>query len=69
MRGIARIGVVFVAFLIANVCAMYGSRSEVVSATDKSFKEDVLKHPGVVIVEFYAPWYVLLSPILYKNLV
>ena len=51
--------------MISNVCAMYGSRSDVVSANDKSFKEEVLKHPGVVIVEFYAPWYVLLSWILF----
>ena len=47
--------------LVASVCAMYGSRSDVVSATDKSFKEDVLKHSGVVIVEFYAPWCVRIS--------
>ena len=66
MVGIARIGVVFVAFLVCSVCAMYGSRSDVVSATDKSFKEDVLKHAGVVIVEFYAPWYVRISWIFHK---
>jgi len=30
----------------------------VIDATEKSFKNDVLNHKGVAIVEFYAPWYV-----------
>jgi hypothetical protein len=36
--------------------ALYAAKGDVIQADDKSFKEDVLKHPGVVIVEFYAPW-------------
>eukprot|EP01006_Ploeotia_vitrea_P031474 TRINITY_DN63803_c0_g2_i2.p1 TRINITY_DN63803_c0_g2~~TRINITY_DN63803_c0_g2_i2.p1 ORF type:complete len:480 (+),score=28.09 TRINITY_DN63803_c0_g2_i2:60-1499(+) len=28
----------------------------VIESTDKSFREDVLKHNGIAIVEFYAPW-------------
>ena len=36
--------------------AVYGPTSDVVSATDKTFKKEVLQHNGIVIVEFYAPW-------------
>ena len=32
------------------------SASDVVTATEKSFNAEVLKHPGIVIVEFFAPW-------------
>ena len=37
--------------------AMYDSSSSaVISADEKSFNAEVLKHKGVVMVEFYAPW-------------
>ena len=42
---------------VAKLCVcMYGPKSDVVSATEKSFSAEVLKHKGIVIVEFYAPW-------------
>lgn len=44
------------AAILAFASAEYGPNSAVISATDKSFKDDVLKHDGIVIVEFYAPW-------------
>lgn len=45
-------------FLIAilSTSAMYGPSSDVIEATDKNFKDEVLKYPGIAIVEFYAPW-------------
>jgi len=36
--------------------ALYGAKSNVVQATGKNFKDEVLKFPGIVMVEFYAPW-------------
>ncbi len=30
--------------------------SDVIVGTDKNFNSEVMKHPGVVIVEFFAPW-------------
>ena len=38
--------------LLAIQCAA----KHVVELTDKSFKEEVLKHDGIAVVEFYAPW-------------
>lgn len=52
MKVLCLVLVIFVAFCKA----MYGPSSDVVSATDKTFKKEVLQHNGVVIVEFYAPW-------------
>jgi protein disulfide-isomerase A6 len=48
----------FLVFLsFGYVRALYSSGSSVVQVnTEKSFREEVLKHKGVVIVEFYAPW-------------
>lgn len=45
-------------FLLGLICisAMYDSKSDVISATDADFKDLVLKHNGIVMVEFYAPW-------------
>lgn len=46
-----------IALLFANYAfALYGSKSDVISVDDKSFKDEVLKANGIVIVEFYAPW-------------
>lgn len=41
---------------LATSQAVYGPSSDVISATDKTFKKEVLQHNGIVIVEFYAPW-------------
>ena len=41
-------------FLIVLVLGVAGKH--VVELTDKSFKDEILKHDGVAIVEFYAPW-------------
>lgn len=46
---------VFLAFL-AQTFALYGPKSDVISATAESFNKEVLKDSGIVIVEFYAPW-------------
>lgn len=45
-------------FLVLSVVtsALYNSNSDVVQVTDKTFKDEVLKHPGIAIVEFFAPW-------------
>jgi hypothetical protein len=52
--------VILLILSISLVCkALYSSNSDVVQVTDKNFKQEVLQHPGVVIVEFYAPWYVV----------
>jgi hypothetical protein len=42
--------------ILAFASADYGPNSAVISATEKSFKDDVSKHDGSVIDEFYAPW-------------
>jgi protein disulfide-isomerase A6 len=45
--------------LLSMMCiadAMYSAKSAVLDGTEANFKSEVLKHPGVVIVEFYAPW-------------
>ena len=56
MQALVRLAVALVA-LVSSAHALYGGRgSAVVEATDKTFKNEVLQHPGVVIVEFYAPW-------------
>jgi hypothetical protein len=36
--------------------ALYGPKSDVVQVGENDFKTEVLKYPGVVAVEFYAPW-------------
>ena len=46
----------FAISLAVSTLAMYGSNSDVVVATEQSFKDEVLKFPGVAIVEFFAPW-------------
>jgi hypothetical protein len=51
-------------FLLAAIfasaaMALYGPKSDVILVNnDKNFKDEVLKFNGVVIVEFFAPWYV-----------
>lgn len=48
---------VTIALLVVNCAfALYGPKSDVISADDKNFKDEVLKANGIVIVEFYAPW-------------
>ena len=47
------IGLIVVAIIsVAHLC----NAKSVVDVTDKTFRDEVLKHPGVAIVEFYAPW-------------
>eukprot|EP01031_Cornospumella_fuschlensis_P037956 gene37956-46113_t len=36
--------------------ALYSAKSQVVQVGANDFDKEVLKFPGVVIVEFYAPW-------------
>lgn len=48
--------VLFLAVCSTAVDAMYNAKGDVVQVTDKTFNAEVMKHPGVVIVEFYAPW-------------
>jgi len=48
---------ILVVLLASFSQAMYGPKSMVVSVdSEKSFKEEVQKYPGIVVVEFYAPW-------------
>ena len=42
--------------LFITTTALYSDKSAVIQATDKTFNTEVKRHPGVVIVEFYAPW-------------
>ena len=42
--------------LAQNTISLYGSNSPVVQLTDKNFQNIVMKNPGPVLVEFYAPW-------------
>jgi protein disulfide-isomerase A6 len=42
--------------ILAITSALYSANSNVVQVTDKDFKQEVLSYPGIVIVEFYAPW-------------
>ena len=35
--------------MIVNIECVYGPNSDVISATDKTFSSEVLKHPGIVI--------------------
>ena len=44
--------------IIFSVSALYGPKSDVLVADDKTFKDMVLKDDGIVIVEFFAPWFV-----------
>lgn len=55
---LSNVCIILLAVLFVCANAMYSSKSDVVQATDKTFKDEVLNHDGVVIVEFYAPWYV-----------
>jgi hypothetical protein len=36
--------------------ALYGARSDVISLTDKTFDQVVLRTEHVAVVEFFAPW-------------
>lgn len=49
------------AFVLLSAEALYGPKSDVVQCTDKDFSKEVLKYPGVAIVEFYAPWQVVFA--------
>jgi hypothetical protein len=47
----------FIAFIILQLSlALYDPKSDVIQAGNNDFKTEVLKYPGIVIVEFYAPW-------------
>ena len=43
---------------LVQICnALYGSRTDVVLVNDeKTFNTEVMKHAGIALVEFYAPW-------------
>lgn len=43
------------ALVFFNLLSLH-SASDVVTATEKTFNAEVIKYPGVVIVEFFAPW-------------
>jgi protein disulfide-isomerase A6 len=45
-----------IAILTSTINCLYGSNSPVVQLTDKNFQNIVMKNPGPVLVEFYAPW-------------
>jgi protein disulfide-isomerase A6 len=47
---------VLMCLAVSNVVALYGPNSDVVIANDKNFKDEVLKYPGIAVVEFFAPW-------------
>lgn len=49
--------VLLLSLLFSVASALYSAKSDVVIATDKTFRDEVLKFPGVVVVEFFAPWY------------
>lgn len=42
--------------IIAIASALYGPKSAVVQVGANDFDKEVLKYPGIVVVEFYAPW-------------
>ena len=42
---------------VSSTYALYASISNVVQVGANDFEEEVLHHSGVVIVEFFAPWY------------
>lgn len=46
----------FLGLLILSQLLAITTGSDVVTATEKSFNAEVLKHPGIVVVEFFAPW-------------
>ncbi len=46
----------FLLALLAVAQALYSANSNVVQLNEKNFNSEVLKFPGVVMVEFYAPW-------------
>lgn len=48
--------VALAAIALAMVVASVRGAGGVATATTKTFKDEVLKHDGVVFVEFYAPW-------------
>lgn len=45
-----------IVLILQSVNALYGPKSDVVVVTKANFKDEVLKHDGIVIVEFFAPW-------------
>lgn len=42
--------------LLAVASALYSAKGPVVQVGDSDFDKEVMRYPGVVIVEFYAPW-------------
>merc|ERR1711871_953254 len=43
--------------LMQPISALYSPKSDVITVLDENtFKTEVLKHPGVAVVEFFAPW-------------
>ena len=51
MRGVSCVALLFVAV----VCGVASASGDVVDVTAKTFKKEVMKNDGVVLVEFYAP--------------
>jgi protein disulfide-isomerase A6 len=58
VSGKSSVQMILISFLslFITAYALYGPSSDVVSVNDKNFKNEVLKHDGIVIVEFFAPW-------------
>ena len=48
---------IFSALNLSCVLALYSKSDDVIELTEKNFKSEVLDYKGVVVVEFYAPWF------------
>lgn len=48
--------ILFLLVIISYIHALYNANSDVVQVSDADFSKEVLKYPGIVMVEFYAPW-------------
>ena len=56
-------------FVAVSVSSVFAASGDVVHIKDeKDFKENVLKFPGVAMVEFYAPWKLLNSNLYFSKL-
>ena len=53
---ISNLLLLLVLFVILMNIECYGPNSDVVSATDKTFSSEVLKHPGIVIGKYIVLW-------------
>jgi protein disulfide-isomerase A6 len=50
------LSLLLLALFSISVCALYSAKSSVSQLGANDFDKEVMKYPGVVIVEFYAPW-------------